>query len=159
MTDLSPQQLRWHPPGKWCAGEILEHLYLTYTGTSKGFGRVLEAGRPLAQAATWKQRAGALIVVGFGYMPPGRQAPAVARPRGFPPEKVVAEILPALAQMDDLLARCAAQFGARIPLLDHPVLGPLSIPQWSKFHLVHGLHHTRQIRRLRNETNIASPGP
>jgi hypothetical protein len=33
--------------------------------------------------------------------------------------------------------------------LDHPILGPLTGGQWRKFHLVHGLHHVKQIRRLR----------
>jgi hypothetical protein len=51
--------------------------------------------------------------------------------------------------MDALLAQCAARFGARSKVLDHPILGPFSIAQWRKFHLVHGRHHVKQIRRLR----------
>lgn len=149
VTDLSPEQLRWHPTGKWSAGEILEHLYLTYTGTSKGFGRVLEAGNPLTKIPTWKQRVQALIVVRFGYLPSGREAPAVSRPRGLPSEQVVAEVGARLAEMDEIMARCAAQFGARTKVLDHPLLGPFSVSQWRKFHLVHGLHHLTQLHRLR----------
>jgi hypothetical protein len=30
----------------------LEHLYLTYTGTTKGFERVVDGGKPLASPAT-----------------------------------------------------------------------------------------------------------
>ncbi len=30
MEGLSDEDLSWHPPGKWCAAEVLEHLYLTY---------------------------------------------------------------------------------------------------------------------------------
>ncbi|MGZ7099671.1 MAG: DUF1569 domain-containing protein [Candidatus Angelobacter sp.] len=33
--------------------------------------------------------------------------------------------------------------------MDHPVLGPLTAAEWRKFHLVHGLHHVKQIRSLR----------
>jgi len=33
---MTNQQMGWHPAGKWCAAEVLEHLYLTYTGTVKG---------------------------------------------------------------------------------------------------------------------------
>jgi hypothetical protein len=29
------------------------------------------------------------------------------------------------------------------------VLGPLTGAQWRKFHLVHGLHHQKQLLRLR----------
>jgi hypothetical protein len=32
-------------------------------------------------------------------------------------------------------------------LLDHVILGPLTVKQWKKFHLAHGLHHLKQIRR------------
>jgi hypothetical protein len=148
---LSPHQLSWHRSGKWSAAEILEHLYLTYTGTIKGFGRVLEAGKPLATVLTWKQRARGFIVIGLGYMPSGREAPAVARPRGIPPQKVMTEIVAKIGEMDEIMARCEQQFGARGKLLDHPVLGPCSLRQWRKFHLVHGRHHIAQIYRLRED--------
>jgi len=149
VAGLSPQQLSRHPPGKWCAAEVLEHLYLTYTGTVKGFERVAAAGKPLVTAQTWPQRGRTLVVVGLGYLPSGREAPPVARPRGLPPEKVLAEIGLKIAEMDDSIARCEQELGSRRKLLDHPILGPLTAAQWRKFHLVHGLHHVKQIRRLR----------
>jgi Protein of unknown function (DUF1569) len=37
VESMSSEQLSWRLPGKWCAAEVLEHLYLTYTGTIKGF--------------------------------------------------------------------------------------------------------------------------
>lgn len=150
---LSPEQLIRHLPGKWSVAEILEHLYLTYTGTIKGCGRLLEAGKPLATKSTWKQRTQAFIVVTLGYMPTGRDAPDRARPHGTPPEKVTAEIASALSEMDHLLTDCASRFGPQAKLMDHPLLGPFSIQQWRKFHLVHGLHHVKQICRLRAEIN------
>jgi hypothetical protein len=149
VAGLTAEQLSWHPPGKWCVAEVLEHLYLTYTGTMKGFERVVEAGKPLVTAQSWAQRGRTLVVVGFGYLPSGREAPPVARPRGIPPEKVLAEIGPKIAAMDEIVARCEQKFGSRRKLLDHPILGPLTAAQWRKFHLVHGLHHVKQIRHLR----------
>jgi hypothetical protein len=148
-TGLTAQQLAAHPPGKWCVTEVLEHLYLTYTGTIKGFRRVAEAGKPLGSIQTWRQRGRTLVVVGFGYLPSGREAPPVARPRGVPPEKVLAEIGPAIAEMDDIVALCEQKLGSSSKLLYHPILGPLTGFEWRKFHLVHGLHHVKQIRRLR----------
>jgi len=144
---LSAGQLARHRPGKWSTAEILEHLYLTYTGTIKGFERVLDADRSLATVPTWRQRGRRFVVVGLGYMPGGREAPPVARPRGLPPEKVLAEILPKIEEMDAIIRRCEEKIG-RGKLLDHPILGPLTGAQWRKFHLVHGLHHARQIERL-----------
>jgi DinB family protein len=149
IAGLSTEKLSAHPPGKWCAAEVLEHLYLTYTGTVKGFQRVAEAGKPLATTKTWTQRGRTLVVVGFGHLPSGSEAPPVARPRGLAPEKVLAEIGPKIAEMDDMIARCEEKFGPRRKLLDHPILGPLTGVQWRKFHLVHGLHHVKQIWRLR----------
>jgi hypothetical protein len=148
LADFSREQLFWHPPGKWCAVEIVEHLYLTYTGTIKGFGRLLEAGKPLAAIPTWKQRRQAWIVVRLGYLPTGREAPAVTRPRGVPADKVLSEIGSAITAMDEIMAGCEARFGARRKVLDHPILGPFSIAQWRKFHLVHGRHHVKQLHRL-----------
>jgi hypothetical protein len=153
IATLSGEQLNAHPPGKWCAAEVLEHLYLTYTGTIKGFERVVEAGKPTTTAIpTWAQRARTLVVVGFGYLPSGREAPPVARPRGLPQETVLAGIGPKIAQMDEIIARCEEKFGSRRKLLDHPILGPLTAAQWRTFHLVHGLHHVKQIRRLQTAT-------
>ena len=145
---LSAEQMIWHPPGKWCAAEVLEHLYLSYTGTVKGFERVAEAGKPLGTTPTWKQRARTLVVVGFGFFPAGRKAPAVAMPRGLPTEKVLAEMGATIVRMDEIIRQCEERLGARTKMLDHPILGPLSASQWRKFHLVHGLHHGKQIRQL-----------
>lgn len=149
VAGLSPEQMNWHPSGKWCAAEVLEHLYLTYTGTVKGFERVMQAGKPLGTSATWKQRGRTLVVVGLGFFPTGRKSPAVAAPRGLPTEKVLAEIVPLITRMDDIIRECEGKFGARTKLLDHPILGPLTAAEWRKFHLVHGLHHGKQIRLLR----------
>src|SRR5450631_3950992 len=89
VEGMSNEQLSWHPPGKWCAAELLEHLYLTYTGTIKGFERVLSQGKPLASRASVAQRALTLVVVGFGYMPAGRKAPAMSVRITFTPSALL----------------------------------------------------------------------
>jgi hypothetical protein len=146
---MTAEDLSRHPEGKWSAAEVLEHLYLTYTGTLKGFERCLAAGKPLARSPRPKDRWSAAIVIGAGYMPGGRQAPSNTRPRGMSAEKLVAEIGPSISAMDQLIARCEARYGGRTRILDHPVLGPLTARQWRKFHWVHGHHHVKQILRLR----------
>jgi hypothetical protein len=149
IEGMSAEELNWHPAGKWCTAEVLEHLYLTYTGTVKGFERVAEARKPLATTASFSQRGQALIVVGLGYLPGGRKSPAVAQPRGLPREQVLSGIIPVIGQMDEIITRCEKAIGSGRKLLDHPILGPLTGRQWRKFHLVHGLHHVKQIQRLR----------
>jgi len=149
VAGLTDQQLSTHPSGKWCTAEILEHLYLTYTGTTKGVQRLLESGKPKVTPPTWKQRGRALSVLGFAYLPSGRESPPMVRPKGIPAAKVQTEIGTRIAEMDAILASCESKFGGRMKVLDHPILGPLTVNQWRTFHLVHGRHHIKQIQRLR----------
>jgi len=148
IEGMSDKEMSWHPKEKWCAAEVLEHLYLTYTGTVKGFERVLEAGKPMAGRASMRQHWRRLVVFSFNYLPEGRKAPKQTVPRGLPAGKVRAEVGQKLELMDEMIARCEARFGRR-KLLDHPVLGPLTAAQWRRFHWIHGRHHLRQIERLR----------
>jgi len=150
VNGMSEEQMKWHPAGKWCAAEVLEHLYLTYTGTVKGFERVLEAGQPLAAQASMRQRWRTLVVLGLSYLPSGRKAPQPTVPRGLPAENVRTDVGLKLVAMDEIIAQCEARFG-RDKLLDHPILGPLTAAQWRKFHLIHGRHHMKQIKKLREQ--------
>ena len=154
ISGLTGEQLSWHPPGKWSAAEVLEHLFLTYTGTIKGFDRFETSQQPRT-AATWRQRRSKLAVVALGYMPPGREAPTFARPRGLPVEKVLSEIGPKIAEMDEVIRRSERKYGTRAKLLEHVFLGPLTGPEWRKFHLVHGRHHLKQVRELRERAKRA----
>ncbi len=149
VAGLTAEEWTSHPPGKWCAAEVLEHLYLTYTGSTKGFSRVVEAQKPLTTSPTLAQRGRKFAVLGLNYFPSGREAPKFTRPRGTLKENVVAEIGLRIAEMDDMIGRCEQELGPRTELLDHPILGPLTGAQWRRFHLLHGLHHVKQIRQLR----------
>ena len=156
VEGLSSEQLSWHLPGKWCAAEVLEHLYLTYTGTITGLERVIRKAKPLASRASMAQRLLTFVVVALGHMPAGRKAPTVVRPRGLPAEQVRNEIGAKLAAMDAIIAQCEARFGRRVKLLDHPLLGPLTATQWRKLHLVHGRHHQKQLLHLRETSTRQS---
>ncbi|HME34518.1 MAG TPA: DUF1569 domain-containing protein [Candidatus Sulfotelmatobacter sp.] len=153
VEGMSSEQLSWHLPGKWCAAEVLEHLYLSYTGTINGFERIIRKGKPLATKASLAQSVLTFVIVKLGHMPSGRKAPTVAQPRGLPAEQVRNEIGAKLAAMDAIIAQCEARFGRQVKLLDHPILGPLTAPQWRKLHLVHGRHHQKQLLKLRETTN------
>jgi hypothetical protein len=86
VEGMSSEQLNWHLPGKWCAAEVLEHLYLTYVGTIRGWEKVIARGTPLATRPSLSQRVLTFVVVKLGYMPAGREAPAIVKPRGLPVE-------------------------------------------------------------------------
>ena len=95
-----------------------------------------------------RDRIGTAYVLGLSYLPPGREAPVITRPKGIEGETLVREIGPQIVTMGKLIGECEEKYGRAIKLLDHPILGPLTGEQWRKFHFVHGRHHTRQITRL-----------
>ena len=148
----STSDLARAPAGKWNAGQILEHLFLTYKNTNRGLAKCLEQGTPLATRVTLKHRMATLMVVNLGYVPAGRKAPERATPRGMPLAEVQQAIAPELQKMGSVLDDLERRFGAGTKILDHPFLGPLTAGEWSRFHWVHGRHHARQIRERIRET-------
>jgi hypothetical protein len=149
VKGMTSEEWSWHPTSKWCAAEVLEHLYLSYTGTIKGFERVMTSGKPLGSRPSMADRVKTLLVLGCGHMPGGLKAPAVAVPKGLPMEKVRAEFGAMIGELDAIITQCEVRFGRRVHVLDHPILGPLTAPQWRKLHVVHGRHHHKQLLRLR----------
>jgi Protein of unknown function (DUF1569) len=146
---MTPEALMRHPEGKWNSAEVLEHLYLTYKNTGKGFARCLQAGKPLASSPTFRQRLSTMLVAKLGYFPPGRNSPDQVRPRGTATGTIMSEIGPQLEAMDRVISEAEVRYGSHVCLLDHPILGPLTGKQWRKFHWVHGRHHVKQIERLK----------
>jgi hypothetical protein len=149
---MSAEDLQRHPEGKWSTAEVLEHLYLTYNGSVKGFERCLQEGKPLARTPMLKDRLKAFFVTGLGRLPEGRKAPERTQPRGMLADKVTREIGPRISVMDDVITQCETRFGKRTRVLDHPILGPLTARQWRKFHWLHGRHHLKQIQKLRQQS-------
>jgi len=150
---MSAEQLDQHPEGKWSAAGILEHLSITYGGTARLMRKCLEGGKPLGSSPTFKQRFAAWVVTGVGYFPTGRPAPEFAQPKGLSGEAALQTIRENLAAMDQALVEAEQRFGGTVKIADHVVLGPLTIPQWRRFHLVHARHHMKQIDRLREPSS------
>ena len=147
---ISPQQMSWHPAeGKWSTAQILEHLSQAFESTVSALKRVETAGKPIAGRATFYQALATFVVADLGYFPHGRQAPKWTIPHGAPAEQVAKDIRQNLRAMDAVLAGLERQFGARVKVADHPIIGPLSVTGWRKFHYRHTLHHMRQIRAIR----------
>jgi hypothetical protein len=136
-------------PNKWSVVEIVEHLTRSYSGTAKGFERCVEKGAPLATAPTLKQTLQQLALISLGFFPEGRQAPKHIVPTG---ELDLNAVLDAIRR--DLARLDAAAIAARQALgsgkmLDHPILGALTVDQWLAFHVVHTKHHAKQIAQRR----------
>jgi len=142
--------LAWHPPGRWSAAQILDHLRKAYGGTTHVLGRCLESGQTKARPVTLRDRLYTLVVVRLGHLPGGRTAPEVTRPSETPDPNIVTLAEAALLAFGEAADRAEARFGPTARLMNHPILGPLTAPQWRRFHLVHTRHHMKQIARRRS---------
>ncbi len=147
--DFSPEDWRYTCDGKWSASLILEHLLLTYTATTKGALKTMQAGEPFCREATLKDRAGRFYVLRLGRVPGGlKAAKNIAPKEGLPGDNLRA-FNDALVAMNATLNDAERRFGKKTRILDHPVLGPLTAEEWRRFHRVHAEHHFRQIANLR----------
>jgi|SRR5690242_9243027 len=144
---LSESQMRQHPEGKWDCAAILEHLALTFGSTARVMEKCLREQRTLATSCSTKFRIRQLVVLGLSYIPGGRTAPERVTPKGISGREALELIFANLAKMDQALAQCEERFGSKQKIADHPVLGPIPITGWRKFHLLHTRHHMKQIEQ------------
>lgn len=152
---MTTDQLADHPDGKWCAAEVLEHLSLTYSGTAITFKRGIDAGAPQVRPATFREQVATALVVEAGHMPAGREAPPMTKPKGISPAESISHTIGKLDEMAKIIEEARARFGSKVKVAVHPILGPLTVKQWCKFHWVHGRHHLKQIERLKKQFPIA----
>ena len=150
IRGMPAQQLAWHREGKWCTAEILEHLALAFSSTSKAMERSLEKGHPPNTKATARQWAATLLVVKLGYFPSGQPAPEWTCPRGLEAAQAMETFRAALGEMDRKIAEAQSKLGEGV-IAVHPIIGPLTARQWRKFHWSHTRHHIKQIAALREQ--------
>jgi hypothetical protein len=155
---LSESQMRQHPEGKWDTAAILEHLALTYGSTARVMQKCLKEGRPLATSASFRHRVARILVLRFGYIPYGRKSPKQVAPSGIGGKEALDLITANLEKMDQAFAACEQRFGGKVKIADHPVLGPIPISGWRKFHVLHTLHHMKQIDALKKNPALADRG-
>lgn len=149
VEGMAPEDFERHPPGKWSSAGVLEHLAITFDGTRRNLQKCVDAGSRRASRPAFRQRMAVLKVIELGRFPTGIQAPARTVPTGLTGADALAAVRRNLPAMDRVMLECEAQFGTRGPLADHPILGPLTLRQWRRFHWVHTRHHLKQIARLR----------
>jgi hypothetical protein len=148
VRGLSAAEAAVRPGDRWSIAEIVEHLALTYTGTAKGFERLLGGAVPLPPAPTPRQRFWTFVITGLGVFPRGRAAPKPVVPSGIGLDAALARAAAGLEAFDAGAARAEARFGHGY-VLTHPILGPFTVRHWRRFHVVHTRHHVRQIAARR----------
>ncbi len=155
--DWQENTWRQAPPGKWCCAEILEHLMLSYSGTTKGLTNAMRSGRPLGSKTMLPDRIKAFVVTKLGILPAGGKSPRTAMPNGGLDMRAMRRFYDALVAMDATLTDAERRFGRNVKLLDHPVLGPLTAKEWRQFHQVHSKLHLRQMAALAQRVGYTSP--
>ncbi len=143
--EASAEALSRASNGKWSPAQILEHLMLSYTATTKGLLRATQSGIVEPGSRTLKHRAKCIYVLGLGRFPAGVEAPKQTMPTGGLGEEPLRRFNDALVAMDSTLVDVERRFGRGVQILLHPVLGPLTAQQWRRFHQVHGRHHLKQV--------------
>jgi hypothetical protein len=160
LDDLDSAQTQLTPStstDKWSIQQIVQHLCLTYAFTETAFDARLAKGAPTHARPTLQQRIGQYFLTTLGIFPSGREAPErVAPPQIASPvcgNDLVHYTGEHLARLDKLFNQAEALFGSG-RCISHMILGPLSIHQWRRFHLIHGRHHLKQIRAIRSAHHI-----
>ena len=141
-------------PEKWSIQQIVEHLLNTYRSSIPVIQARVDKRSPTRAKPTLRQHIGQFLIVKLGRFPNGRQAPAAVSPT-LPitvqsGDELAARVTAELRKLDTVTARGDHLFGDRRAVA-HIILGPLSMHQWRRFHLIHGLHHLKQIREIRRD--------
>ena len=149
-TQMAPRD----QPGKWNIQQIAEHLLLAIEGTGLEVRRQIEAGASLESRTSLGQGAGRWLILTRGWFPAGRKSPASAipnKPVTLKTGNQLADRLHGALVAFDSLGRETRKTLGQGPVANHMALGALTMAQWSRFHLVHGRHHLKQIARIRRD--------
>ena len=154
LEPLSATQTQANPLDrsyKWNIQQIVEHLLLTYRLCSAAFEQRIARPRRDLPAPRINQRLAQLLYLHLNFVPAESRSPAIYVPTRPISLRTGAELTlrihSDLVRLDALLSKAELLLGSR-QAVAHPALGPLTVNQWRRFHLNHGLHHLRQIKRI-----------
>lgn len=148
-----------HPLDKdylWGIQETVEHLVLSYRVSAKEMeARLLKGRVSRHQRRTPVQWVLQLMVLSFGHMPQGvptmeETTPVAGSMPAMDGDDLLALLRKELDAMDEVLNRCRRQYGME-RVATHPILGPMRVDQWRRFHVVHMLHHLEQLLRVKSQ--------
>ncbi len=136
------------PNGRWSPAQVLEHLDKAYSGTANVLEQSVARGKIIPmRPLTLRDRLGIALVVGIGFLPEGRKAPAPTIPSESPSGlETCRQAITDLERLGKALIECEQKWGSSTHVFPHPIIGPLTVPQLAKFHFVHTRHHMKQVR-------------
>ncbi len=139
----------WHRgrPGVWSPGEIVAHVAVSIAMSAEGLRSRREKPPMRRRPLLPIQRVAKLLVLGMGWFPVRRQAPASALPPPEPDRTATeAQLRDGVRDFERVMAELLPARGADL-FLKHPVFGDLTIAEWMRFHVVHTEHHRKQLMR------------
>jgi hypothetical protein len=164
LRGLDAAQTQLRPPSrpnKWSIQQIIEHLLLSYSGSETAINARLAKRTPTRAKPNLLQHFSQYTLIRLGYFPTGRKAPPLVTP---PPttlplsgEALIRAVAEHLACLTLLFNDAEDLFGATSRCASHMVLGPLSVDQWCRFQLIHGMHHVKQVLAIRQAHHLQHP--
>lgn len=162
LEGLGSDQTQLRPvarPACWSIQQIVEHLLLTYELTGTALEARIAKRAPTRARPTLVQQFSQYALLGLGYFPSGRKAPAPVTPlaRSIPRsgEQLSVAVDEHLAGLGNVCRQAEEIFGANHRFASHMILGPMNVNQWRRFQLIHGHHHVKQILAIRQAYQIA----
>lgn len=156
LNGLNADSTQLHPCGltyKWNAQQVVEHLVLSCRFTATALENRLSKGHlPRNRRRTYLQWLLQLMILSFGKLPSGVPAldetmPVAGRFPAMSGRQLSELLREEMDTMDAALDRCRRKFGIE-RVARHPLLGPLRVDQWRRYHVVHGWHHLIQLRAV-----------
>jgi hypothetical protein len=162
IDGLGEETTQLHPDGQaheWSMQQVVEHLVLSCRATTRTLEAHLAKGHitrnQKRSAVEWTLQ---LMVLTFGHHPRGVPPLEETSPKpGLFPVKNGSELVELLREeveaMDCALDRCRRKFGIERVAV-HPLLGPLRVDQWRRFHAVYGVYRLQQLVRMREQVTV-----
>lgn len=137
----------WHRgrPGVWSAGEIVAHVAVAIATSADTLDSRRDKPPMRRRHRTPPQLVARTIVLGAGWFPVRRRAPASALPPTRPDRPATERKLRESVARFETLARELLPARAHDLFAKHPVFGDLTIEEWMRFHVVHTEHHRKQL--------------
>jgi DinB family protein len=147
LRDRTDAEWERGPAGKWTPAQIVEHLALGLTLSAETFQARRDHAPMSRRSRTPAEQIATLLILGFRWFPPGRKAPSRTKPMEQITRPVAeAHFRAGIAGWEQVERDLLPTRGQDL-FVKHPRLGDLTIGEWIRFHLIHGRHHARQIRR------------
>lgn len=144
---LTEEEFLARPPGGWSAADVLEHLLLAETGTSKVIRKVLKENA--GTLPPYPADDAALAAPVPRPAAPMTQAPEIALPKGGKGKAQILDEARACREQTRVSLEMLAGVDPRSAAFPHPFFGSLDLLQWpSVIVLGHEREHHRQLRGI-----------